>query len=1310
MSFVKSTKKFLNELIHNSINKISGGAFQNILKSATGSRDEYLEAYKIQLPEILKNHSSKNKLTVKSFKDEFKAPGVDYKENYFISGYIPYEFTNKNKKTGIMELKIQQKFFNIPVKNMTRKMINKPGFVEGLADEYLKIDENYDDNVRALPLQKYTLTPVVKTNMITHPMGHKKHSIKALENADAVNVHEGECAIDYIMYELAGKPFFKSLTREKIISFFGGLTATPEQMIAFAKQYDNLSVYAIDPLRNVFASHKSHSNCNSHSLCFIVNNNHLYPILDSNMKKSIAQTGKITLNEYKFNISYDDYQYIHDRDEIDITKKVVLFREFTENNNVFTIQEKMKNSMERIDEKTGKKYVVDQIKFQNGKITAFQDPITNQIIESTSDFNERKLIVDGLSQKYGNHLVKFQNQSYTQISKIIFDNEFGTVKQLQSNLSEKIFDILDKNHIKPFCATLSKDFEQGEDGHGYDVCKSYSSVLLSNDVPFPIFQQFDEVQQFTKDSEFVAGEYYISKAMKFCNGMIYPRGWYPFNLVKFARSRKCITRSDITMYIPAKQFIQPDVFKSFVEYVYTSFDEIDSKKIINFFIGDLGQKFTKSDSGCITSSFDIACALLLQYEKTHHVSIDSLNDYHFVRVQSQVKKYKTALPIHRHIIAGGIINLVKLHDDIVEFETKTEIIDDEEFVTLPSIVIAFNTDSIMIRNPKITDEFYDNRMVKSAQSVLSSIGKVRTEDWKIKCLSVSFFINNEIEEYKPNQWSVLVEGENFAEFCKTVDGIGSAVICGGPGCGKTEVIKTIKNDSDLVLSFTNKAVENVISRCGNEDNCYTFDSFLNDHLDYEQKVQKMLKYERVIIDEYSMVPVKFMEFLNQMKSRFNIKLLFFGDANQCLQVDSNKIIYDYITTSTFLKMCDGNQFVCSYKEQFSRYDMALKTELDYFLENGKIQPTLSDKKEQLTYSNICRSLAKKWKVIEACSKRFRAEHPTNKTLKLSFTKDIRGKQQKIDYTYAVGEKIMCIENIKELKLYNGTICEINDIIDGKFIVGEFTFEQSKFITSFESNFAQTIYKYQGATIGELYTIHELNIMTKRELYTSMSRGKKLSDVNFTYSEKQFVNEDVCKGHQIAIKIDNEIDEKYMNGKIYKIRFDNDIYIGSTIKEIKERFDEHQSAKKGSDFIEALKKSKTAKIELVKLYPCVSKNELVAEELKILDEYIASGEFRVLNTIGNRKKAVINSEVNIERLEKINLEEISEYHIVENVKTNIIRLQAVINSKKVDIRVSLNNKTKEEAVAVIQLKLEAMIVPTTSTSIKSRVGKILLTWD
>jgi len=89
----------------------------------------------------------------------------------------------------------------------------------------------------------------------------------------------------------------------------------------------------------------------------------------------------------------------------------------------------MKESMNKIDKETGKKYVIEQIKFNNGKITAYRDPILNQVVESTSDFLERKVIVDGLTLKYGSHLVKFQNQSFTHIAKTIFNNEFGTVKQ-----------------------------------------------------------------------------------------------------------------------------------------------------------------------------------------------------------------------------------------------------------------------------------------------------------------------------------------------------------------------------------------------------------------------------------------------------------------------------------------------------------------------------------------------------------------------------------------------------------------------------------------------------------------------------------------------------------------------------------------------------------------------------------------------------------------------------------------------------------------------------------------------------------------
>ena len=77
---------------------------------------------------------------------------------------------------------------------------------------------------------------------------------------------------------------------------------------------------------------------------------------------------------------------------------------------------------------------------------------------------------------------------------------------------------------------------------GFDVCKSYSSVLLNNKVDFPIFQQFDEVQEFNISLKLCPGEYYISKALKLTLGIVLSRGWYPLNMILFGISRGCIVK------------------------------------------------------------------------------------------------------------------------------------------------------------------------------------------------------------------------------------------------------------------------------------------------------------------------------------------------------------------------------------------------------------------------------------------------------------------------------------------------------------------------------------------------------------------------------------------------------------------------------------------------------------------------------------------------------------------------------------------------------------------------------------------------
>ena len=1217
-----------------------------------------------------------------------KKPPPEEKKDYVISGNVEYLILNWDaKEKKFIPSKIRNRNFQYISRGVKKSSITNAAIDIGAIECIKQLEKEYE-KIEIVLKSAIKITEMSKASLPNVKLGHRKHSYKILEKADDINVNEGECVIDYLLYELKGKNGFYNIDRQYLIKYFKGTEATTNQIMDFVKRYDTISCYAIDPLNEVFQYHEAENK--RYSLCFVVNNNHIYPILDPDVKKSVSLTHKINLNQYKYHINYDNIQYIDSEDiKIDMSKSVILFNDYkikygTDGKQIIqddVILDKMKEVMNQKDE-NGKSYIITEIKFNQSKPVSFKNPITNQIYESTSNYIERKTIIDNLEKQYGEHIVKFTNQSYTEISKLIYNNEFGNIKSIRSNLSEKIFNILDKHHLKPFMGTVNSNFYPDDYSMGFDVVKSYSSVLLNNECNFPIFQQFDEVQQYN-DYDLVAGEYYITKTIILCNGLMkYPKGWYPLNFTKYLIDNSIINKTDITMYIPAKQYIKHDTFKKFTEHIYKTYNEADAKKIINFFIGDFGTKYIKTDVGCITSSWEIACSLLLQYQQDHKINIDSLNDLHFVRVQTKSKKFNTGLPIHRHIIAGGIINLVKLYNQIKINDSIN--------------VIAFNTDSIMIKYNRKPDEpsaiLFDTTNFESP--TLDNIGKTRHEQYNIKSFQLYEMEDRELEIYEPIKWEERHEDENFIN---TINNASSALITGMPGCGKTEVIKNIQTDNDLILSFTNCAVQNVKDRCEFKENIFTFDSFFNDHLSFEQKLKKVDEYDRIIVDEYSMVPVKFMGLLNTIKQKLNKPLLFFGDHHQCLSIETTGIIYDYSKTSTFTAMCDNQKYICSYKEQFSRYDLSLKNVLDTFIKDEEaviLESVVKQKKERNNYINICRTSKTKWQVISQCIDRFNDEYKY-KTLEVEFKPVINKKIANIKCDISKDMKMMCGENMKDKKLFNGTIVDIIDITDdNKFIIKngdeQHMFTVEEFGRTFEPLFCQTIYRFQGLTIKEDYTIHELNIMTKRELYTSLSRGVSLNKVHFNYTNKPFINADSSKPIELKVRVENDIDEKYKNGKIYKITFQNFIYIGITIRSLEERFKEHKEAKKGSNFINTLKEHiNEAKIELIKNYPCNSLNQLTAEERIITEQYIDDKKLTVLNTIYNRKKQIKEIEIDIERLNNIN-EEKNVYNIIENKVKNCLRYQATINKKRVDISVSLNKNSVEKATKILIEKIDKLL--------------------
>ncbi len=103
-------------------------------------------------------------------------------------------------------------------------------------------------------------------------------------------------------------------------------------------------------------------------------------------------------------------------------------------------------------------------------------------------------------------------------------------------------------------------------------------------------------------------------------------------------------------------------------------------------------------------------------------------------------------------------------------------------------------------------------------------------------------------------------------------------------------------------------------------------------------------------------------------------------------------------------------------------------------------------------------------------------------------------------------------------------------------------------------------------------------------------------------------------------------KSFKNAKIYLIKFlnnDNHIYIGSTIKTLKSRFNGHKYSKQTtiSKYIANYYNNcwNNCFIELYMNYPCNNNQELIKKEYQIINKFSRNKNFNVLNFMGNKNK-------------------------------------------------------------------------------------------
>ena len=384
---------------------------------------------------------------------------------------------------------------------------------------------------------------------------------------------------------------------------------------------------------------------------------------------------------------------------------------------------------------------------------------------------------------------------------------------------------------------------------------------------------------------------------------------------------------------------------------------------------------------------------------------------------------------------------------------------------------------------------------------------------------------------------------------------------GGAGCGKTYRLcqKALAADDPIILSFTNKAIQNVkLVLCDVYNNyelakkCYTFDLFFCDH---HGRDITALEGKTMFVDEYSMTPNKWMTKLYQAFTKYRLTIYMFGDTNQCDPVEPTDMFYDYFTSIPISEMCP-RWVEMKYIEEYARYDQQTRDLLTKFLKSGTIKHQFQPPKD--SYHNIWYLNKTRRHVTQECCNRF--------TENLEYYEiDFKYQGHRGKYKVAVGMPMLVTQNMRNKDMFNMeqyNIDSIGESEDGNliFTLNDTTLSHSEFRESFIPAFCVTVYKYQGGTISTPYNIYDVENMDKKQLYTALSRT---TELNHVHLETIKLNPKYkIRMPPRTVIVNSYFNDDYHNGQIYKITFEHNInlYIGSSIRNLQERLNEHVTTK------------------------------------------------------------------------------------------------------------------------------------------------------
>jgi len=389
---------------------------------------------------------------------------------------------------------------------------------------------------------------------------------------------------------------------------------------------EKCNFYILNPMLQVIDMHKRYNNSKPSAKCLLVNNDHIYPIVN---KEFIRLCQKSTVGDTI--LSFDDL------DTKDLSKCEI--HPCTDLDSYVLALYGRTKMLPSIVSFSGTK--VSSIKF-NDKI--------HMCNESLSEVTEA-------CERFG---LTFENQS---ISKMCFQIMDKLAKLPHSGImNDDALERFTQKIIAPYTQYFTEEIDI-ETVNSIDVCRFYTSLLYNKSDPY-FFIDLDCDFVLGAPEQIDIGFYRLSRDVELCNKYVkIPSGTIiSSSLLTYLVDSGYCGIQDISEYILSHRYMPNDYFKNSIKHLYENHsDSPILKKIVNSFIGWMGIYKSKKSRGFITAERSTAEA----FSSTMPQSvIKSLGNLYTVTCTESKMLNQSYKPIWAQIICDSYIQLDKLVSDI----------------------------------------------------------------------------------------------------------------------------------------------------------------------------------------------------------------------------------------------------------------------------------------------------------------------------------------------------------------------------------------------------------------------------------------------------------------------------------------------------------------------------------------------------------------------------------------------------------------------------------------------------------------------